>query len=297
YREGLQLNAEAAGIAREHHLALPLLRCLWVHGLASSELGEYDVALEAFGEGLALAEKIGDDALIPRYLNTLGWLRIECGDFAAGIALSERAYELTNRSSRAGHGTGAERRAFIRNNEADAWMAQGDLAGAEAALDEAQHIVRHPPPSCWMTWRYSAHCHAGLGQLALLRGDPERARRLADQSLETAAPTSSRKYESWAWRIKGESATARRAWGEAEEALRHALGLAEEIGQPRQTWLGQTALGRLDAALGRRADARERYRAAWTIVTGLLERTRDPGLRAGLESSPSIREVEDLARP
>jgi len=219
------------------------------------------------------------------------------GDFAAGIELSERAYELTNRSSRAGHGTGAERRAFIRNNEADAWMAQGDLAGAEAALDEAQHIVRHPPPSCWMTWRYSAHCHAGLGQLALLRGDPERARRLADQSLETAAPTSSRKYESWAWRIKGESATARRAWGEAEEALRHALGLAEEIGQPRQTWLGQTALGRLDAALGRRADARERYRAAWTIVTGLLERTRDPGLRAGLESSPSIREVEDLARP
>ena len=96
-------------------------------GLASSEPGNYDAALAALNEGLALAEKIGDDAFIPRFLNTLGWLRIDCGDFARGIELSERAYELTNRSSRAGHGTGAERRAFIRNNEADALMAQGDL--------------------------------------------------------------------------------------------------------------------------------------------------------------------------
>ena len=97
-------------------------------------------------------------------------------------------------------------------------------------------------------------------------------------------------------RIKGESATARRAWGEAEEALRHALSIVGNIGQPRQTWLSQTALGRLYAALGRRTEARECYRAAWTIVSGLLERTRDPGLRSGLASSPSIREVEDLAR-
>ena len=36
-------------------------------------------------EGLALAEKVGDEALIPRIRNTLGWLRIDCGDFASGI--------------------------------------------------------------------------------------------------------------------------------------------------------------------------------------------------------------------
>jgi class 3 adenylate cyclase/tetratricopeptide (TPR) repeat protein len=297
YADSLELNGEAVRLARKHHLTLPLLRSLWIQGIASGERGEYDAALAAFGEALALAEKIGDDAGIPRVLNTLGWLRIDCGDFARGVELSEQAYAITNRSSKAGHGTGAERRAFIRNNEADAWMVQGDLASAATALDEALAVVRHPPPSRWMTWRYATHCHASLAQLALLRGDPERARRLADQSLETGVPTRSRKYESLAWRIKGESATARRAWDEAEEALRRARSIAEAIGQPRLTWMSRVALGRLDARRGRRDDARQHYRAAWTIVTGLRARTQDPGLRAGLERSPLVVEVEALARP
>jgi tetratricopeptide (TPR) repeat protein len=297
YRASLDLAVEGVQIAREHRLVVPLLRCLWNRGVAWTDLGDYDAALGALGEGLALAEKVGDDAYIPRFRNTVGWLRIDIGDFARGIELSEQSYEETNRSSRAGHGTGAERRAFIRINEADAWMAQGDFASAARALEEALHTVQHPPPSRWMTWRYSAHCYASLGQLALLRGDPERARRLADQSLEIAVPTRSRKYESWAWRLKGESATARRAWGEADDALRRALSIAEAIGQPRQTWMSQVATGRLHAARGRREEALGRYRAAWTIIAGLRAGTQDRDLRAGLESSPLIREVENLARP
>jgi len=176
-------------------------------------------------------------------------------------------------------------------------MVRGELAAAAEALAESHHIVRHPPPSRWMTWRYTAHCYAGLAQLALSQGDPERARQLADQSLEVAVPTRSRKFESWAWRIKGESATRRGAWGEAEDALRRALSIAEAIGQPRHTWLSHVALGRLDAANGKRDAALGRYRAAWTIITGLRARTQEPTLRAGLETSPLAREVEDLARP
>jgi class 3 adenylate cyclase/tetratricopeptide (TPR) repeat protein len=295
YEEGMELSGDGVLIAREHHLVFPLHRCLWVRGIASSETGNYDAALAFLDEGLAVAEKIGDDAYIPRFLNTLGWLRIDCGDFGRGIELSERAYELTNRSSRAGHGTGAERRAFIRNNEADALMAQGDLAGAAEALEETLHIIQHPPPSRWMTWRYTTHGYASLGQLALLRGDSERARRLADQSLEAAVPTHSRKYESWAWRIKGESATARGAWAEAEDALGRARALAKTIGQPRQTWMSEAAIGRWHAARGRREEALGQYRAAWTIIANLRASTQDRNLRTGLESSPLIREIEDLA--
>jgi len=297
YQASLDLANEAVEIAREHRLVVPLIRGLWNRGVAWTDLGDYERALAALNESLALAEKVGDEALIPRIRNTLGWLRIDCGDFAPGIELSERSYEETNRSSRAGHGTGAERRAFIRINEGDAWMAQGDFASAARALEEALHTVQHPPPSRWMTWRYAMHCYASLGQLALLQGDAERARRLADQSLETAVPTRSRKYESWAWRLKGESATARRAWGEAEDALGRARALAEEIGQPRQTWMSQLATGRLHAARGRREEALGHYRAAWTIIADLRAGTQDRDLRAGLESSPLIREVEDLARP
>ena len=295
YRASLELASEASQIAREHRLVIPGIRGLWSMAVAMCEHGSYDRALAAFTEGLALAEKVGDDAYIPRYLNTIGWMRIDCGDFAEGIALSERSYEATNRSSRAGHGSGAERRAFIRINEADAWMAQGNLADADEGLAEALHIVHHPPPSRWMTWRYATHCYASLAQLALLRGDAESAARLADQSLEIAVPTRSRKYESWAWRIKGENATARHRWDEAEEALRRAQAIAEAIGHPRQRWMGLLALGRLDAARGRREEASARYHAAWELIADLQARTKDAALRAGLESVPLIRELVDLA--
>jgi len=297
YRESLTLGEEGVRIGREHRLFLPLVRCLWNQGLACHEMGEHDRALSALGEGLALAEKVGDDALIPRFLNTMGFVRIDCGDFDAGIALSEQAYEVTGRSSRAGHGTGAERRAFIRNNEADAFMAQGDLASAAQALDEALHTVKHPPPSRWMTWRYTTHCHASLGQLALLRGDADGARRFAEQSLEAATPARSRKYQAWAWRIMGESAIARHAWSEAEDVLRRALAVAVEIGQPRLTWQSHAALARLHAACGRAEHAGVEVGAAWTIISDLRERTADPGLRAGFSSLAAIHEIEDRARP
>ena len=297
YRAAIELGERGTRIAREHRLVIPLLRCLWNEGVGRHELGEHEAALAALGEGLALAERIGDDSFIPRFLNTLGWLRIDCGDFALGMELSEKSDEITARSSRAGHGTGAERHAFIRNNEADALMAQGDLAGAAEALKDSLHTIQHPPPSRWMTWRYAIHCYASLGQLALLRGEAALARRMADQSLELATPTSSRKYESWAWRVKGESATALGAWDEAEDALRRSCTIAESIRQPRSTWLSEVASGRLDAARGRREDALGHYRTARALIASLRAGVQDPGLRAGLESSPLVREVEDLARP
>jgi class 3 adenylate cyclase/tetratricopeptide (TPR) repeat protein len=296
YQESLELSRAGTRLGRDGRLVVPLLRNLWTEGLVFTDTGHYDAALAAFMEGFALAEKVDDQAYIARFLNTIGWLRIECGDLTRGIELSEASYEVTGKSSRAGHGTGAERRAFIRNNEGEAMIARGELAAAAEALEETRHIVQRPPPSRWMTWRYTTHCYAALAQLALLQGDPERARRLADHSLEIGVPTRSRKFESWAWRVKGESATLRRAWDEAEDALRRALSIAEAIGQPRHTWLGHLALGRLDAARGRRDDAHHRYRAAWDIIGGLRARTQEATLRAGLEASPLAREVGDLAR-
>jgi ATP/maltotriose-dependent transcriptional regulator MalT len=144
-----------------------------------------------------------------------------------------------------------------------------------------------------MTWRYSAHCYASLGQLALLKGDPERARRLADQCLETAEPTHSRTYESWAWRIKGESATARHAWGEAEDALGRARALAEAIGQPRK-WMSQVATG--DCTRHRACGGATRhYRAAWTIIAVCAPHP-NATFEPGSVPAPDPR-VENLARP
>ena len=199
--------------------------------------GDYDRALAALSEGLALAEKVGDDAFVPRIRNTLGWLRIDCGDFASGIELSERSYEETNRSSRAGHGTGAERRAFIRINEGGRLDGAG---GLRAARRGAGGGAPHRPAPAALALDDLAVLGALLREPRPARasqGDPERARRLADQSLETAVPTRLAEVRELGVADQGRERHARRAWDEAEDALGRARALAETIGQPRQTWM------------------------------------------------------------
>ena len=189
YRESLALGEEGVRLAREHRLVIPLLRWLWNQGLACHEMGEYDRALAALVEGLALAEKVGDDALIPRFLNTLGFLRIDCGDFDAGIALSERAYEETGRSSRAGHGTGAERRAFIRNNEADAFMARGRPRERRPGPGR---VAPHRPASAAVALDDVALRHALLREPGPA-GPPARA---------TPTPRGASPSRAWSWRLR-----------------------------------------------------------------------------------------------
>jgi class 3 adenylate cyclase/tetratricopeptide (TPR) repeat protein len=281
YAESLAAGQRGVQLAREHRLVTPLLRCLWNEALALSELGSYDAALAVLSEGLTLAEKVGDDAFVPRFLNTLGWLCIQCGDFTRGLEFSERAYAATNASIRAGHGTGAERRAFIRNNEADAFMAQGDLAAAAQALAETQAIVDHPPPSRWMTWRYATHYYASRAQLDLLRGDAATAARLVDQSLALATDSRSRKYETWAWRLKAEIALRRKHWDEAHEALARACGIAEGLPLPLR-WRNQVAVGALHAAQGRHEAAAGTFASARAALHDMAAKTQEPGLRAGL---------------
>jgi class 3 adenylate cyclase/tetratricopeptide (TPR) repeat protein len=294
YGDGLGAAAEGIRISREHHLAVPLSRGLWTQGVLLVGRGEYHAALDALTGGLAIVEKIGDPHYISRFLNTLGWLRIECGDLAAGLAVSARALTLA-RGSR--HATGFERVAFTRINEADAHIAGGDVRAAADALGEARHIVQHPPASRWMTWRYATHCWVSLGELALVRGDLAQAGSFAEQSLEIAVPTRSRKYESRAWRLRGEIAAARRAWDDAEDCLRRALQIAQEIGHPRETWRTHVALGRLAGARGQPDAASGHYGAARELVDPILAAVTDPGLRRGLEQSPDVREILGFVAP
>jgi class 3 adenylate cyclase/tetratricopeptide (TPR) repeat protein len=288
FQEALAFAGEGVRVGREHRLVVPLIRGLWGEGVALAGIGEYESALSALDESLRLAERIGDERNVSRTMNTVAWLRIDCGDVEAGLELGVRSLELARRRQ---HATGLERVAFIQANQAVASIAKGDLHGAADALEEAHHIVQHPPVSRWMTWRYAMHCFATMGELALARGDLDAAGRCADQVLEIAVPTQSRKYESRARRLKGQVATARRRWDDAEAALGPALHTAESIGEPRQTWKTHAALGRLHQARGQPDVAHHHYRAGRELVERILAGVSEPGLRAGLEGSPDIQEL------
>jgi tetratricopeptide (TPR) repeat protein len=285
FTEAARLQDEGRGLAREHGLLLPLLFSFFLHGLTLTGKGDYRDALATFEEGLALAEKVGDEAIHHRLLNCLGWLYMELGQLDRAFDLNRRSAEIGRRRNDDGTRPNAEL------NLGDVFLARGDLAQAAEMFDSVHAFAQDPAGSEWMRYRYSIRLHASLGELALVRGDLARARRHADQCLDAATRTTSRKNLVKGWRLTGQIATAARRWDEAETALRQALAIAERIGNPPQLWQTHAALARLHAARGRPHEAH----ASRAAARALLDRTKaalpDDALRAAFERAPVIQRV------
>jgi tetratricopeptide (TPR) repeat protein len=294
FRDAHALASEGVEIARAHNAVIPLLRCVWTQAVSLVGMADYDRALQLLEEGLARAEKIGDAAFVPRFQNTLGWLHIECDDLDRGLELSRLGLEP---SRKARHATGVERVAYIQINRGDGLLAKGDLHSAAEVLDEARGLIKDTSVFDWMRWRCAVHGFVSLGELALARGDPGEASRFADQSLEIASSTESRKYIIRAWRLKGEAARACRRWDEAERTLREALVLAATLDGPRELWQTHAALGRLYTETQRPDEAASAYHAARRIVDRVLAQLRDPRLRSGMEGASLIQEIRHASAP
>ena len=291
FDEAERLYAEGIRLARAHNVLMPLLEGLFMCGIARTGKGDHDGALAMLQEGLALAEKVGDENFTPRYLNSLGWLHIECGGLDHALELNRRAAEGARK--RGDH----ESIGNAEINLGDIFVRQGDLALAQEFFDGVHRMVKDPVTSEWMRWRYSMHLFASLGELWLARGDLGRAREFADQCLDLATRTTSRKYLIKVWRLRGEIALARRQWDDAEAALRQALPVAELIGNPTQLWKTHLAFGRLHAEAKQHRAAQQAHRAAREVIDRVKGSLRHPGLRASLENDPLIRQVYDLSGP
>ncbi len=140
-----------------------------------------------------------------------------------------------------------------------------------------------------MRFRYVIRLAASQGELWLARGDLDRARQHAERCLELATRSNARKNLVKGWRLTGEIARSRRRWDDAEQALRRALAVAEQIGNPPQLWMTHAALAHLARERGQPDAARIAAAAGRTVIDGVLAGLADPVLRACLER------VRDLA--
>jgi tetratricopeptide (TPR) repeat protein len=291
YAQAAELYERGIRLARDHNVLVPVLEGLFMSGINFTGQGAHDRALAVFEDGLALAERVGDENYTPRYLNSLGWLHIECGDLDHALALNQRAAEGGRK--RGDH----ESFANAELNLGDIALMKGDLALARDYLEEVHRLVKDPATSEWMRWRYSIHLFASLGELAIAGGDLAGARAFADECLERATRTRSRKYLVKGWRLRGELALARRQWDDSERALRQALGVAEFLGNPTQLWKTHVALGRLGAECQRPDLARGAWQAARDVIDRVLVNLRHPGLRATFASSHGIRQILEFGAP
>ena len=289
YRDADRLQLDGLAVARHDSLLLPLLFNAFLRGLTLTAKGDYGTALSTFEEGLALSEKVGDEAIHHRLLNCLGWLHFELGDLDAATELNRQSAAVGRRRRDDGTMANAE------INLGDVFLAQGDLASAADIFDRVERMARDPATSPWMRFRYSNRLWASMGELALAQGDLDRARARAQQCLELATRTNARKNLVKGWRLSGAIASAAHRGDEAHEALNEALAAAKAIGNPTQLWRTHAALGDNYAQRGQKDAAQSEYRAARAVIDGILAGLATPRLRGSLESLPIVRDLTGRA--
>ena len=198
-----------------------------MRGLTLTGKGDYDEAFGSFTEGLSLAERIGDEAIHHRLLNCLGWLYADLGDLDHAERLNATSAQIGRRRRDPGTQPNAEL------NLAEIFAARGDLARAQDQYDGVFKYWKDPSTSEWMRYRYSIRMFAGMGELALARGDLAAARRHSAECLELATRTNSRKNLVKGWRLAGDIARVERDWDTAEGSSAHGTGPCRLAGKSR----------------------------------------------------------------
>ena len=288
FPEAARLQREASELAAEQGLLFPLLFSCFVRGLTLTGKGDYDEALAVVIEGLSLAERVGDEAVHHRLLNGLGWLFADLGDLDHAEALNAQSARIGRRRGDPGTQPNAEL------NLAEIFHARGDLAHAQDQYD-AVYRYWNNPPSQWMRFRYSMRMFAGMGELALTRGDLAAARSHSAESLDLATRTGSRKNLVKALRLAAEIAAAAGEHDAAEGQFRKACDLAAALGNPAQHWKSELAFGRFLQSAGRSDDAARAFQRARAVMHQLQGRLHDDRLRRAFEKNPDWRYVQSLA--
>ena len=159
---------------------------------------------------------------------------------------------------------------------------------AEACFRRAEAVWEE---DTWIRWRWHiAHLHA-LGQLALAEGRHDAAWTSASRSLALATQTDSRKHVARAQRLQGDILAASGRLAEAAQVLATSVQVAEHIQTPREVWLGQAALGKVLARLGRDQEAEAQLTQATQTIATMAATLHTPRLRHSFLRAPPVLEV------
>jgi tetratricopeptide (TPR) repeat protein len=142
-----------------------------------------------------------------------------------------------------------------------------------------------------MKWRDVQHCCHSLGELWLIKGDVEKALRFAEECLQLAVPTESRKNIVKGWRLQGQAFRLQGRLAEAEAVLQKAITLAKEIGNPPQLWKTYQALGDLYERQGATDQARSAYASAIEVIEGMASRLQDQEIKRVFLSARPVQEI------
>lgn len=262
---------------------------LWSEALALGGKGDYGRALTLLEDLIATAKRIyPEDPPSPQVLNTMGWIYGELQDIQQATYWNRQSVQAARQLEL----NSPEAESNARLNLGDNLLAQGRLNEAERHFQHVEEIVRNPwPEARWMIWRYSQHLFHSYGELWLVRGDSHKALSYADECLELAEKSNSRKNIIKGRRLRGQALMAQGKLDKAERELDVALIMAQKVGNPPQLWKTHAALGDLSLAQERPGEAHQSYGAAMAVIDEVAINLSDESLRETFLNSEHVQGI------
>jgi DNA-binding NarL/FixJ family response regulator len=263
----MHAGEEAIALAHQIEWRGSEAQALMYLGLGLGLRGQYARALDALRACLEIAEEIGHRAWIAGGHFTLGAIYLDLLALPLAHEHAERALAAAQAiDSRFLVGSASSFLAAI-------YIAQGDLARAEAILDAA---LDQDAPSETLAQRLIWRARA---ELAIARGDAGIALQIVDRLTTSAANLTPDGVIARLWYLRAQALIGLGKLDEAETALKAALVAAREHGALALLWRIQAALAGLYRTQGRRDLLEQVVTEARALVDTLAAQVPDPELR------------------
>lgn len=261
----------------------------------------YIGALGAKGLGLLSLGRFGEMLRIIRRERELGrknesgawmwvlgeaWLRLLCFDFE-GV---RRVAEITMSSDVESHAIWSRTAARIAAGYHE--LAKGNHEKAWELFAQVRDY--HVTPKFFLHWHWRMHAALGATEARLSAGNIPKARREADEFLESALSVADPNLRAFAWEISSRVARAEGDWRTARAHIENALAVLEKFEIPVSGWQVHRTAGDLCEDDGDHAKASEHRARAQELIMKIAD-SFDPGepLRASFLAVPPIHRLRE----
>jgi tetratricopeptide (TPR) repeat protein len=230
-----------------------------------------------------MARRNGNQVVLSRVPNCIGWVYRELEDLPKAIEYNEACVETARRMGIAE----AEANALI--NLVYDYTRVGEPSRALKTIENVNGLFDRDE---WNRWRFfDVRQQSGIAEFWLSQGNIDRAEEHARLLLDNAIRYGVPKYIAVAQRLLGEAAAIRGDVHTAEERLTASLEPFASNPAPLVEWKNYASLGRLFLSSGRPAAARAAFLKARRYAAQIAANIPDRKLRNSFMNSPAYREI------
>jgi tetratricopeptide (TPR) repeat protein len=194
----------------------------FIQGSAYGALGQINKAKQQLKSGLKQLEGVDDKFWRPRFLNTLGWVHAEIGEFRDAVRLNKQSLEEAMN-------TGDPE--IIHNaqiNLGENYLAMNDLSNAKDVLERVWQEVKKPGIS-YTRWRYKTRLLIAMGELYGRLGDNKKGLDSIRKAMDLVRKSGAKKQKAQALLAKSRILSKNRP-DLIQKSLDKALTLSLEMG-------------------------------------------------------------------